>query len=308
MRAPNKMDVEKAVNNDLDRESSGTVPKKRGRPSKPDTPKKIPTGRGRGRPAKKAGTIPAKPVAKIHNDDVSEEDEGTSGDGPVTVSRGRPSKLNKPKLRIEATGKGRGRPKKMPKPDEEDDDDDRQLSNSKSARPSPKKLTGRGRGRPKKIKNSEDESSDDKNDDEEERRTVGRPPTGGVNLNIERTGRGQGRPKKGVAVKRTANGDSDISKKRGRPAASNKQSYKPTGKPRGRPSANKSGAVNSQDEDDNKSDDDDINKSKTADDLRSYLVSDDDKDNDNDKDNDIDNENDDDNGNDNDDNENENED
>lgn len=154
-----------------------------------------------------------------------------------------------------------------------------------------------------------DVGSDDKNDDEEERRKVGRPNTGAVNLNIKRTGRGQGRPKKAVAAKRAANGDSDISKKRGRPAASNKESYKPTGKPRGRPSANNSGAANSQDENDI-SGDDNINKSKTSDDLRSYIVSDDEKDNDNDKDNDIDNDNDNDDdndGNDNDDNENENE-
>lgn len=76
-------------------------------------------------------------------------------------------------------------------------------------------------------------------DDEEEKRPLGRPPSGGVNLNIVATGRGQGRPKKTLVAYRqlvkAENGGTTPHRKRGRPASSGKGPYQPTGKPRGRP-------------------------------------------------------------------------
>lgn len=95
-------------------------------------------------------------------------------------------------------------------------------------------------------------------DDDEERRSVGRPASGGENLNIVRTGRGQGRPKKDVAAKRAGDSEngSDSPKKRGRPASSGKAApaYQPTGKPRGRPKT--TADKESLDEDDEKDDED----------------------------------------------------
>lgn len=114
-------------------------------------------------------------------------------------------------------------------------------------------------------------------EDDEERRTVGRPPSGGVNLNIVRTGRGQGRPKKDVAARRAAdaeNGSGDTSKKRGRPSTSGKV-YVPTGKPRGRPKLAVQEDKDSQEDED--VDDVDENPSEKADENSADEVEDDDK-------------------------------
>lgn len=88
----------------------------------------------------------------------------------------------------------------------------------------------------------------DDGEEEEERRPVGRPSTGAVNLNISRSGRGAGRPRKNDSgeVKRSAiaasagpNGDDPPPKKRGRPSLNNKVAtpHVPSGRPRGRPKA-----------------------------------------------------------------------
>lgn len=87
--------------------------------------------------------------------------------------------------------------------------------------------------------------------DEDERRGVGRPASGGISLNIERTGRGQGRPKKEVAAKSQIDGGSETSpKKRGRPPGNKAQpAYVPTGKARGRPKSNNSNVIMERDQD-----------------------------------------------------------
>lgn len=251
-----------------------TVPKKRGRPSKPNKAKILPpSGRGRGRPAKGEVSTPFKKSGKAAVADGSADEEGTASDGGsplpngdeavASSGRGRPSKgKRKAAHAIESTGKGRGRPKKSQKSDavddeEEEGNDDNEEEESSDYKPNkkttPKKSGGKkGRGRPtKKSENSDDESSDDKVDEDEERHSAGRPASGGVNLNISRTGRGQGRPK--VAAKRTVDSEngSDSPKKRGRPSSSApiKGPYIPTGKPRGRPKTSNEKEEDEEDDD-----------------------------------------------------------
>lgn len=157
------------------------VPKKRGRPSNAEKPKKaiVPTaGRGRGRPSK--GTegnnkMPSKTATSVDlsDDEGTESDEespdfnGDTADGGTAVAskRGRKPKAKRKLANpIESTGKGRGRPKKVAKPDEvqEDDaadDDDEGASNDiKPAKKVAAKGAKKGRGRPKKVNNSDDES------------------------------------------------------------------------------------------------------------------------------------------------------
>lgn len=159
-----------------------TVPKKRGRPSNPNKAKQIliPSGRGRGRPAKgdaAASTFIKKYVKDSATADGSADEEGTASDGGSPLpngdtaevessGRGRPSKSKrKTAITIEATGKGRGRPKKVLKADlgdeeeeEGDDNEDAESSDYKPNKKNAKKSPKKGRGRPKKAQNSDDES------------------------------------------------------------------------------------------------------------------------------------------------------
>lgn len=146
-----------------------TVPKKRGRPSNAEKPKKVPSGRGRGRPSKGADKKPAKATV-----DGSDE-EGSASDGDSTLPNGdaedvSPGRGRQPKDKrklthtIEATGKGRGRPKKtkVDVVDEEvedvDDNEDGAISDNKPGKKATDKTAKKGRGRPKKVQNSDDES------------------------------------------------------------------------------------------------------------------------------------------------------
>ncbi|XP_069967754.1 chromosomal protein D1-like [Bactrocera oleae] len=166
----------------------------------------------------------------------------------IAPRRGRPRKIGKLKIShpVIATGKGRGRPKVLNLSGELNDDI---VTNTKVVKTTFQsrqvKSIGRveRRGRPRKEKpcsDSENSYCDEKPEFEfEERRPVGRPSTGAVNLNIVRTGRGQGRPKKlqsraNLALKVTQPSDNQPVKKRGRPSKGGVP-YKPTGKPRGRP-------------------------------------------------------------------------
>ncbi|XP_017461095.1 PREDICTED: chromosomal protein D1-like [Rhagoletis zephyria] len=166
--------------------------------------------------------------------------------------RGRPKKLGKPKISqaIVATGKGRGRPKKPANSADEIGNDELAKRDtverpSLPLRQSKSGTSVEGRGRPRKprVCSDSENSSYDEKPDYEERRPVGRPSTGAVNLNIVRTGRGQGRPRKSIQSNRPnavpPNAiDSQPARKRGRPYKGGVP-YEHTGKPRGRPKANK---------------------------------------------------------------------
>ncbi|XP_030373686.1 chromosomal protein D1 [Scaptodrosophila lebanonensis] len=207
-------------------DAAHTIPKKRGRPSGSGN-------KGRGRP-------PKNPIASDAEEDVLALD-GENGDTDV------------PK-----TSKGRGRPAKVTKVDTESSgnesgNDSLSIDKPSKAQKSPSPAKRRKLGRPKKHVPSDEEAESDV-DDDDERRPVGRPPTGGVNLNIVRTGRGPGRPKKRAPEE--TNGDvAAVPKKRGRPAGSNKSvPNAPTGKPRGRPKSIKP-PVDDDNDDDNGEDD-----------------------------------------------------
>lgn len=153
------------------------VPKKRGRPSNPDKAKKLPSGRGRGRPAKSgnnSNAIKKQQVSEGEEDEAGMSGGDTNNSPVVSNGRGRPAKVGRPKLShtIEATGKGRGRPKKMKvadyatgsggdggeEEDYEDDDYDQDSGEYKPNRKAAKKISKKARGRPRKVKNSEAES------------------------------------------------------------------------------------------------------------------------------------------------------
>ncbi|XP_054747231.1 chromosomal protein D1-like [Anastrepha obliqua] len=152
--------------------------------------------------------------------------------------RGRPRKLGKQKIShsIVSTGKGRGRPKKQHASTDKLGND---AVNDIKGRPTPILPTKRGRPRKEKVYSDSENSSYHEKPDYEERRPVGRPSTGAVNLNIVRTGRGQGRPKKSkqpirpIAIPAQSNANQPI-RKRGRPSKGGVP-YERTGKPRGRP-------------------------------------------------------------------------
>ncbi|XP_011185695.1 chromosomal protein D1-like [Zeugodacus cucurbitae] len=159
--------------------------------------------------------------------------------------RGRPRKLGKLKIThpIVATGKGRGRPKVPNLSTELHGIVASSKVVKKPFQSHQLKSVGRveRRGRPRKEKPCSDSENSycDEKPEFEERRPVGRPSTGAVNLNIVRTGRGQGRPKKlesrtNATVKVNQSNDNQPMKKRGRPSKGGIP-YKPTGKPRGRP-------------------------------------------------------------------------
>uniref|UniRef100_W8C7Y2 Chromosomal protein D1 n=1 Tax=Ceratitis capitata TaxID=7213 RepID=W8C7Y2_CERCA len=152
----------------------------------------------------------------------------------MTPCRGRPRKLGKLKVphAIVATGKGRGRPKNPKK-----------AALLKKVAAVKKKSLGRGRPRKEKASSENENSSCDEKPDYEERRGVGRPSTGAVNLNIVRTGRGQGRPKKKKTEAGLVGSVTKSSKKCGRPYQGGVP-YVPTGKPRGRPKSNQNEPTN----------------------------------------------------------------
>ncbi|XP_017058705.1 chromosomal protein D1 [Drosophila ficusphila] len=185
--------------------------------------------------------------------------------------RGRPAKNKGANTSVGGGSGQRGRPPKASKVENNDDEDEEEEENSEeelnnTVSPSPPKGRGRPRssgggggevvktpgsakkrkaGRPKKHQPSGSEDEDEQSDDDdgssdEDRRPVGRPATGAVNLNISRSGRGLGRPKKRSSGEWNGDAEPAVPKKRGRPPQNKaaRAAYVPTGRPRGRPKAN----------------------------------------------------------------------